>query len=315
MDVVTYHYVRPETAAPPAGYYHLPLEQFRAQLDHFAETRTFVSRSTFFDCLRGSQAPPADGVVLSFDDGLADHYRWVWPELERRGLWGVFFVPTDPLVGDRRLAVTRVHTLVANHPGDELLAAAREVLAERDATSEPAASDGMYAGRDTAASVRAFKTLLNQRVPYEHLPAVLDELERRFAPTDAHGVDTADLYLTAGELGQLSTDMVVGAHSVSHPVLARLSPADQRAEIRRSKRDLAALADGDVDLFAYPYGGEDSYTALTRELVESAGFEAAFTTESGSITAAGVEDSSLALPRRDCTEFAHGESSASLPGD
>lgn len=312
MEVVTYHYVRPDTAAPPGGYYHLPLERFRAQLDHFAEARTLVSRSTFLDCLRGEQSPPAEGVVLSFDDGLADHYRWVWPELERRGLWGVFFVPTDPLVADRRLAVTRIHTLVANYPGDELLAAARDAVREHDAASESVAADGMYAGRDTAESVRAVKTLLNQRVPYEHLPAVLDDLERRFEGADR--VDAADLYLTPGELRQLSAgDNVVGGHSVSHPVLARLSADDQRAEIRRSKGDLEALAAGDVDLFAYPYGGDESYTTQTREMVDSAGFEAAFTTQSGAVTAGNVEHSRLALPRRDCTEFPHGESAATLP--
>lgn len=314
MDIVTYHYVRPETETPPSGYYHLPLARFRAQLDHLAETRTFLSRSTFFACLRGERSPPADGVVLSFDDGLVDHYQWVLPELERRGLWGVCFVATDPVVDGRRLAVQRVHTLVSLVPGPDLLAAVRDVLRGHAAVSVSTASDdpGMYAGRDTEDSVRTVKRLLNQEVPTDVLPDVLDDLEDRFPAAGA--VDAADLYLSVAQLRELSdAGMVVGAHSVSHPLLSRIDRAEQRAEVRGSKRELEELLGHDVDLFAYPYGTENAYTTQTVEIVRSAGFEYGVTTRAGSVDAGDVASRPLALPRRDCTTFAHGESAVSLP--
>lgn len=313
MEFVTYHYVRPETDAPPDGYYHLPLDQFEAQLDYFAETRTLLSRDEFEACLRGEREPPADGIVLTFDDALADHYRWVLPELERRGLWGVFFVATDPLVHGRRLAVHRVHTLVSEYPGSELLSATLDVVRDHEALSVPAADDeGMYAGRDTDDDVRAVKQLLNQAVPYGHLPAVLDALESRFPAAGA--VEAADLYLSVDQLSELAAaGMVMGAHSVSHPLLSRLPAAEQRREIRDSQEHLATRVDAPVDLFAYPYGGEASYTDRTRELVREAGFEWAVTTQPGEIAGADLGERPLALPRRDCTAFPHGESAVSLP--
>lgn len=313
MQAITYHYVRPETGEPPAGYYHLPLERFREQLDYLEETHTLLSKSAFFECLRGDRRPPDDGVVLTFDDGLLDHYRWVLPELDERDLWGLFFVATDPLVDGRRLPVHRVHTLVSCYPGTELLAALLEILRDHDQLSVPEQSgENMYAGRDTDESVRAFKRLCNQEIPYESLPDVLDELERRFP--DAGAVDADDLYLSPDQLRELdAAGMVVGAHSVSHPVLSRLSPPDQRIEIRNSRRRLGELLDTEVDLFAYPYGGADSYGARTRELARKAGFEWAFTTQSGSITTTDAANGPLTLPRRDCTAIEHGETAASLP--
>lgn len=314
MQAVMYHYVRPATDRPPAGYYHLPLERFRAQLDHLSERRTFLSKATFSEVLAGERTPPEDGVVLTFDDALVDHHEWVLPELQRRNLWGVFFVPTAPVLDGRRLAVHRVHALVASYPGDELLSALLELLRADEALSVPRSSDASaYAGRDTAASVRRFKQLLNWELPYDRLPDVLDGLEARFPET---GLDRADdLYLVPEQLRELSAaGMVIGAHSVSHPVLSRLSAAEQREEVRASRRRLAEHLDADVDLFAYPYGGAETYTATTTQAVADAGFDAAFTTESGRVTPSDVAASPLELPRVDCTALPHGESAADLPG-
>lgn len=313
MQAITYHYVRPETGEPPAGYYHLPLEGFRAQLDYLEDTHTLLSKSTFFECLRGDRRPPADGVVLTFDDGLLDHYRWVLPELDERDLWGLFFVATDPLVDGRRLPVHRVHTLVSCYSGTELLDALLDILRDHDQLSVPEQSaEGMYADRDTGESIRRFKRLCNQDIPYEHLPDVLEALEYRFP--ENRSVEAADLYLSPDQLRELdASGMVVGAHSVSHPVLSRLSLPDQRTEIRNSRRRLGELLDTEVDFFAYPYGGTSSYSARTRELVHEAGFEWAFTTQPGTITTTDMANSPLTLPRRDCTGIEHGETAASLP--
>jgi hypothetical protein len=76
--------------------------------------------------------------------------------------------------------------------------------------------------------------------------------------------------------------MQIGAHTVNHPILARLDRANARREMEESKETLEALLSERVGLFAYPNGrpGQDysqESVSLTREL----GFEAAFTTAWG----------------------------------
>lgn len=311
MRAVMYHYVRDSDARPPRGYYHLPVEQFRRQLDYLDEQFTLLSRSAFFDCLRGDRTPPEDGVVLTFDDGLLDHYDCVLPELQRRRLWGIFFVSTAPLVENRRLAVHRIHTLVSEYPGPELLDALRDTL---DGSEFPEASgDDMYPDREVADEVRTFKRILNQDIPYDQLPGVLDALERQFPKAGDVGVE--DLYITADQLADIAdAGMVIGAHAISHRVLSRLSPERQRTEVVRSKRQLEEMSDTSVDLFAYPYGTEPTYTDHTVETVRDAGFDAAFTTVSGDITSEEMTERPFTLRRRDCAEIRHGDSSVDLPG-
>ena len=79
MKAVMYHYVRPDASNPP-WYYHLDIEDFRAQLDYFEDEYGFVDRDAFLAAARGRADPP-EGVILTFDDGLRDHYKWVFPEL------------------------------------------------------------------------------------------------------------------------------------------------------------------------------------------------------------------------------------------
>jgi peptidoglycan/xylan/chitin deacetylase (PgdA/CDA1 family) len=68
----------------------------------------------------------------------------------------------------------------------------------------------------------------------------------------------------------------IGAHTVAHSILARLSDDEARQQIGDSKRFLEDLLGEPVGLFAYPNGkpGED-YSPATVEVVRSLGFDAA----------------------------------------
>jgi peptidoglycan/xylan/chitin deacetylase (PgdA/CDA1 family) len=76
--------------------------------------------------------------------------------------------------------------------------------------------------------------------------------------------------------------MQIGAHTMFHPILARLTDSQARHEIGGSKDFLEQLLGERVGLFAYPNGkpGED-YTAQNVETVRSLGFDAAFSTQWG----------------------------------
>ncbi|MEF8840110.1 MAG: polysaccharide deacetylase family protein [Haloarculaceae archaeon] len=313
MNALMYHYVRPTMDTPPYGYYHLPLASFRRQLDHLEAEYDLLSREAFFECLRGERTPPEDAAILTFDDGLEDHHRWVLPELERRGLWGIFFVPTGPLAHGRPLPVHRTHTLAGAVPGNRLVETLTSILADEGRLDDSGGFEEMYGGRGTPEHVRTFKRLLNQEVPYERLDSVLDRLEAAF-PDAGISVDVEEYYLADGQVADLAdAGMIVGAHTVTHRILSRLSPAEQRAEIVESRDYLESVIGEPVRVLGYPYGTENTYTDETVEIADGEGFEAAFTTESRAATAGDFEDRPFGLPRFDCTAFPHGESREGLP--
>lgn len=86
----------------------------------------------------------------------------------------------------------------------------------------------------------------------------------------------------------------IGAHTATHPVLAKLSNDEQWREVEESKRRLEATLGAEVDRFAYPYGARGSYTRQTVALVREAGFRLACSTRAGRV---GRGSDRLALPR------------------
>jgi peptidoglycan/xylan/chitin deacetylase (PgdA/CDA1 family) len=66
----------------------------------------------------------------------------------------------------------------------------------------------------------------------------------------------------------------IGGHTLSHPKLTTVPPAEARREIERDRDALSALLDRSVSSFAYPKGDHDD---ATRGMVRDAGYRLAVT--------------------------------------
>jgi peptidoglycan/xylan/chitin deacetylase (PgdA/CDA1 family) len=98
--------------------------------------------------------------------------------------------------------------------------------------------------------------------------------------------------------------MEIGGHTVNHPILARLDPAQARREIADGKEALEALVGSPVRSFAYPNGkpGQD-YLAEHARMAREIGFDAAVSTSWG---AASQASDSFQLPRFTPWDQGHG---------
>jgi peptidoglycan/xylan/chitin deacetylase (PgdA/CDA1 family) len=92
--------------------------------------------------------------------------------------------------------------------------------------------------------------------------------------------------LTKDELRELAAGELVeiGAHTMTHPVLADLAPDQQQHEIGGSKRRLEALTGKKISSFAYPYGKKSHYTRHTVMTVRANGFACACSNFGGLVT-------------------------------
>ena len=117
-----YHYVRPNSINYPF-FKNLDLDLFSKQLDYFQKQYGFLSKKDYQYSVK--TGVPKKGVVLTFDDGLKDHYNYVLPELNKRGLWGIFYIPTAQYSSNKLLGVHRVHYLKGKYGSEFIL---KEVL-------------------------------------------------------------------------------------------------------------------------------------------------------------------------------------------
>ncbi|MDO8589667.1 MAG: polysaccharide deacetylase family protein [bacterium] len=88
-------------------------------------------------------------------------------------------------------------------------------------------------------------------------------------------------HLSDQEILDLAKAYEVGAHTLTHPDLRTLTPAEKKNEINGSKKWLEELLGAEIKMFCYPKGlYDDSVVSAVKE----AGFLGARTTQLGAIT-------------------------------
>jgi peptidoglycan/xylan/chitin deacetylase (PgdA/CDA1 family) len=113
------------------------------------------------------------------------------------------------------------------------------------------------------------------------------------------------LTLDRSGLRQLAAaGMTIGAHSLSHPILARASEELAWREISESRNVLEKALGQTVWAFGYPFGNAATVTGRDLRLAEQAGFRCAFMNVGGGFGAkiggakiSGAEINRFALPR------------------
>ena len=70
----------------------------------------------------------------------------------------------------------------------------------------------------------------------------------------------------------------VGAHTKTHPVMARLAPDAQAREVEMSRDGLRERTGKAIHCFAYPYGSAADYSATTVGILRQVGVTQACTT-------------------------------------
>lgn len=225
---------------------------------------------------------PARAACITFDDGYADNHDLALPILVRHGLTATFFIATGFLDGGRMW-------------NDTVVEAVRGCLRDRlDITALGLPGAPVLDLSSEAARRQALHDVLG-RIKY--LPLVRRQ-DRADAFAALTGVRLPEgLMMRRDQVRAMAAaGMQIGAHTVSHPILATLDDAAAANEVAKSRHELERIVQRDVRLFAYPNGkpGED-YLPRDVETVRRLGFLAAVSTSPGA--ASGRRPAMHELPR------------------
>jgi len=305
MKAIMYHYVRPDS--PELPYFsHLHSDDFVKQLEYFGNKYGFVSKEDFQNSMVNQE--PVKGVILTFDDGLKDHYLYVLPELIKRDLWGIFYVPTSPFLTKKIINVHRIHLLIGKYDSrtiaDTIQRIVNKNMLSHDHIKE--FQSETYSKQNNDVYSNYVKRLLNYFIDYKHRKSIIDQLMSVFFSNESDMV--SNFYMTESQLKKMQNcGMVIGSHTVNHPVMSKLSLKDQEKEIRESFAMLKSITGNrSLKTFCYPYGGFHTFTPETEELLEKNGCHFSFNVESRDINREDIINRRQALPRYDCNQFPHG---------
>ena len=208
-------------------------------------------------------------VCLTFDDGYRDTLQWAYPILKSAAVPFAVYVPTS----------------FPDRLGELWWLVLEAVVARNDRVGLT------IGGRDRKFDCR---TIADKRALYDELywwlrarstETELREVVRNLAAY--YHVDIAafcnELCMSWPELAELAADplVTIGAHTVTHPMLAKLAKDTVRSEMDLSRSVIEAALAIRPQHLSYPFGDRSSAGAREFEIAAELGFKTAVTTRPG----------------------------------
>lgn len=271
LTAMMYHYVRDagDPAEQGSGIPGFPKQQFSDQVDHLAREYRMVGWEDVRRALTGQKALPERACLLTFDDGVCDHYLNVFPELKRRNIPGLFFVMARE--NDTILPFPHtLHYLIAYFGLEKL----RELIWERLDGAEREiyrTAEARYRQR-WSSETDVVKGILQRDLEPLIGPRLNELLEQHVGQPQELA---QRLFLSKAQIREMQAGgMSFGGHSKTHPWFDFIDAARRETEIRASQTWLTGVEQAPF-AFAYPYGGlADDAPSLLRQN----NFQCAFTT-------------------------------------
>lgn len=204
-----------------------------------------------------------DAVCITFDDGYADNFTKALPILKELKIPATVFMCTGN-IGKKR-----------EFWWDEL----ESDLFCKISKAELELKDDVFGCKWTAKNYQERKNLyetlhwlmMNNQTKMRDW---LKQMETWEAISEEYR--KINYLLCADEYRRLYTpELTIGAHTVNHCVLSKMSVQEQEMEINESKETLEQIFENKIEVFSYPFGVRNDYTKDTKEICENLGFHKA----------------------------------------
>lgn len=304
LTIVMYHYVRPLQRTRYPAVRGLDTNHFDRQMEYLDHHYSVIGVAEVIASRTGGPPLPANAALLTFDDGLMDHYETVFPRLERRGWQGAFFPSARPVLEHVVLDVHKLHFVLATteEPRD-LVARVLELVDARRVDHDLPSREALWnelaiPSRYDIAEIMFVKHMLQWRLSAPLRTEIVGQLFRDQVAED-EAAFSRELYMDLEQMRLMArSGMVFGGHGHHHVWLGRLSETEQKTELIETRRFLETIQPCSAGWsMCYPYG---SYDATTLRLLGDLGCTMAVTTRVDLVTDA---DPILELPRLDTNDL------------
>ena len=245
----------------------------------FEQQMRYLKRN--YDILRFEEnwdSSDSGGMVVTFDDGYLDNFQYALPILEELEIPATIFVSVGTLENNGELWWDELEKLI---------------LCVENCSGTISIEDEKYGCRWDVSTYElrlncyyAIYYLMKNFADVKVREGWFEQLREqqnvdRYAREHFRTLDRKSCMELAG-----SRYITIGAHTVSHPSLAKMSTKDQQIEVLSSKDYLEKLLKKEIDMFSYPFGmRETDYNKETVEICKQSGIRKAASTVPGIWTA------------------------------
>ena len=221
--------------------------------------------------LNGAISLQRQAVVITFDDGYRDNYRYAYPILKKHRAPATFYVVTD--------AIGNAHPLWTSELREILYRARQSRVTLSFIGGVPIELSDETAKKQTAQAIARIMRRSDGNTRAE----IFRELRAKLAMENNGFLD--QVMMNWDELREMTRHgMCIGSHTISHPLLPEISQEQAAVELTSSKTKIEEELAAPVRHFAYPNpGGSVHVNEAVKTLVRRAGYVTARTSSKGSV--------------------------------
>lgn len=258
-------------------------KDFDLQLEYLKRWFNVVTIKDLTDWLRHEKELPPYAALITFDDGYLDNYTEAYPILRKHNLSAAIFLTHGHIGIDAPFYWDAAAYCFHHTDSDYILFPSGETQSWTDKHQRTLIS---YRWIEALKNLPHAERLqwteqlpgqLNVSIPQNHFKNLMMNWDQ-IREMSAHGIE-------------------FGGHTLTHPILTRISLEEAEREIRGSKAAIEKELGREIYSFAYPNGQKADVNAEVEALTRKSGYRVAFTLQNGPATLREIKRDPFAIRR------------------
>lgn len=254
--ILFYHRLSDATKQKRVASSAVSYQNFDKQLDFLSKNYKIVSMDEVPSLLRSSSKLSEEYMVITFDDGYRDNLTYGSDIFSKYNLRPTIYLTVNCIENQTLLWFDIVNDIVFSSKKSVItLKVGQDLITKK--------IDSHYR---KSVLLRILKSYM-KRISTEDKLKYIDYMISEF---DVSIDMKTDLMLTWDQsLELLSQKVVIGSHTMTHPILSRSKLQDAEIEISEPKRIIEEKLDAKVEHFAYPNGHTSDFNDEIKKIVSS----------------------------------------------
>jgi peptidoglycan/xylan/chitin deacetylase (PgdA/CDA1 family) len=250
---------------------------FEKQIRYFRKHFVIISLENLAN-LDAQKYGNKDIVIITFDDGYRDNYLHAFPILKKYGIPATIFLVSGLINTKKLLWYDRLSWILQNSISLHEITVHKKIdLADYIDSKLTGINLSKISNRKL--TIRKFVEAL-KKAKFEDRDQFIDNFAYNFGLQNDGNKFRA--MLNWNEVREMEkAGICFGAHTVTHPVLSQLDNDKAEEEIVISKQIIENKLQKPVSTFAYPYGKYEDFISHNIDMIKSAGYAFACTTNRG----------------------------------
>tara|TARA_B100000287_G_C20633776_1_gene780880 strand:+ start:354 stop:1301 length:948 start_codon:yes stop_codon:yes gene_type:complete len=302
--IVMYHYVRQIKGSKYPNIKGLEFENFKKQINFFSKKFNIISHNEFLEIIKSKKIPKKPSIMLTFDDGFIDHYKYVFQHLRQKRISACFYPPIQVVENKTILDVNKIHFILEKEQNRKkilkeidnlLIKKNKKTINQLDLNKIKYLND-LYDDKETT----LIKRLLQYYLPFDDRNYIINELFKKIINVSFENF-AKEIYMNADHLKEMySEGMTFGSHGYHHVYWEFLDKNKQEEELINSIKFYKKLNfNTDNISVCYPYG---SYNDITIDILREKNISFALSTHVGDVNKSNIFEK-YKLPRMDTNDF------------